>query len=205
MQQKTIIGVVIVVVLVIAGVAVWKVSMPNATKMPTATNTASSTSEVVATNSGWKVYQNNAEGLSFEYSSTLTIDKQDNDGYSMIHVIDPKSHAQYVSIMVVNDPSQPGTSDLFTGPYPKQTPTTSNGSMTVDQKTLNGLKGIEVYGTIQEGHSYSDEFIFKGTHLWEIYLDPVLEGRIDTYPEPGTPTPDKDTYEKILTSIKISS
>lgn len=194
MQRKIIFGIAIVVIVVV-GTFVVRESYTG-TPAPTA----------VVTNSGWKVYQDNANGLSFEYPPTLVADTQDNDGYSIVSVTDPKNHALYVSIVVVSDPSQPGIDDMFIGPYPKEIPPTSNASvMTVNQKTFNGLQGIEVYGYISEGHSYNDEFMYKNNRLWKVHLDPVLEGRITEYPELGTPTPDKDTYERILASIQISS
>lgn len=192
MQQKTIFATVVVIALVV-GIVVWKLHTSAPAPVP------------VAANSGWKVYQDNADGLSFEYPPALAVDKQVNNGYSMVHITDPQNHALYVSIMVVNDPSQPDTNEMFAGPYPKEIPATSNHSGTIDQKTLNGLQGIEVRGYVSEGHSYNDVFMYKDDHLWEVYLNPVLEGRITAYPEPGTPVPDKDTYEKILASIRISS
>ncbi|HFC10820.1 MAG TPA: hypothetical protein ENJ75_01330 [Candidatus Kaiserbacteria bacterium] len=195
MQQKTILGAIIVVVLIAGGFVVWKLQVDI---RGTATATA-------VTNSGWKLYQDSSSGLSFEYPQSFAVTKQDRTGSYSIYVTDPQTRALYLSVMVVNDPSQPGVSKMFTGPYPKKIPPTGNSStITIKQRTFNGLKGIEYYGYQSEGHSYSDAFMYKNNHLWEVSFDPVLEGRITYYPQPGIPLPDKDTYEKILASIKIS-
>ncbi len=194
MQRKAILGaIIIVVVLLAAGYVVWKLQTNSSTPAP-----------VVTSDSGWQVYKDNENGLSFDYPQAFAVDKQDNNGYSIIHVTDPETHAVYVSIMVVENPSQADTDEIFSGLYPKEIPPTSNSSTTtIEQRTLNGLRGVEAYGYKSEGHSYNDVFMYKNNHLWEVYLNPVLEGRITSYPEPGTPTPNKDTYEQILASIQI--
>ncbi len=202
MKRKTIFIAVIVIVLITGGFVIWKLNTANAPRAPVGGDRHGSATTVM--NARWHIYKDNASGLSFEYPPALAVDKQDNNGYSIIHVTDPKNHAVYVAIIIVSDPSQPDINKIFTGPYPKEIPPTSNDSMmTVDQKTLNGLQGVEVYGYTQEGSSYSDVFMYKSNHLWKIYLDPVLEGRVVKYPGFGMPTPNKDTYKQILASIEI--
>ena len=160
-------------------------------------------------NPGWRLYENKTYGISFEYPPSLAVTEDSSHGYFSVSAADPKTHAGYLSVQVPDNRAQ-AERDLagyLTGPYPKTVPARGiTSARTVVQRTLaNGLTGIEFYGYGGEGHSYDDTFVYAGmNHLWMVNLDPVLEGRISTYTEIGMTTPDKDTYERILASLRIT-
>jgi hypothetical protein len=150
----------------------------------------------------WKTYQNKELGFSFDYPPTFNVEENRNADGGSVSV-----RAGYVYIYIWLKPSAMSeVSQYFTGPYPKVIPATGNNSeQAVVERDLNGMRGVEYYGFGGEGTSFDDVFLYKNRYLWSISLDPVMEGRQTQEREPGAPVPNKAIYDRMISSIRISS
>ena len=198
MKKKTILIVLVLLAALACVFAIWKLH--------------TDTPAVATVNPGWKVYENKKFGFSVEYPPTFVANEKayPEDNALSIAIVDPNTGFQYVPISVWGRQSDiDAMNDYFVGPYPKEMPPAgNNSSRTVVERTLGGVKGVEYYGIGGEGRSYDDAFVYKDAYLYGVYLDPVIEGRITEYREPGTPLPTeayRDMYERILASIKINT
>jgi hypothetical protein len=127
------------------------------------------------------------------------------NNYLNVSVDAPKNGPRYLylSISDVNDSSD--ILDWFVGPYPRKG-SDGKSSWEIMPKTFNGYQGIEKYGPTSEGVDYNDSFLFKGkTYIYQIFLDPILEGRITAqdYPDENT-NEDPAIYSQIIESIRLS-
>ncbi len=175
----------------------------------------SRTSPATATlNPGWKRYEDKKLGFSVEYPPDFTVYQRaiPEDSYQEVAIDDPATQARYAYTTSYGRQSDlDQVQDFFTGPYPKQITVSGNSPQhTAVERTLNGMQGIEQYGRGAEGHGYDDTFMYlHDGRLWTIALDPVIEGHATQDDiEPGTPAPTeayRDTYQRILSSIRISS
>lgn len=191
--MKKLLPLLVPVILVLAGTGYYFLSKPVPVTDPTA----------------WKTYENKKFGFSIQYPPDFTLTERaiDEDMYLEVGISDPATRAAYISITVWGKQSNlDEANEFFVGPYPKEIPPAgNNSSITVVERTLNGLTGIERYGYGGEGTSFDDIFMYKNTYLWAVSLDGVMEGRITEEREPGAPVPEKAVYDRILSSIHISS
>jgi hypothetical protein len=172
----------ILAVLAISGCVWWYMHYPATLPQVTegqSTMPSSQTQQAQTTDAhdGMSKYINKDFGFSISYLTSMPPEViNQSSSYIFLRT------GSGISVAVWKNPD-PADSNLFVGPYPKTVRT--DGIQTVIEKTLNGLKGVEIYGQIAEGRNFNDEFLYKGKYEWAIYLNPIFEGRASAndYPD----------------------
>jgi hypothetical protein len=183
-------------------------------------------------NSNWKTYRNEKYGFELKYPKNFDINvkqsrpeeiKPGYEVYLTVSITDPKNQninnitgepvggVSYLKIDVWGENSF--TKDLFKGPFPKQFEANEvNGTQYIVERKINNIDGIEIFGSISEGHRYRDDFQFKkGGYVWILFLDPVSEGKITAeqwryagLEETDSKLRDQGTYDQILSTFKFT-
>jgi hypothetical protein len=190
-------GLIIILVAIVAGVAGWWYLEGNPAVSTSPATTGLSVLEA-NTHTDWQIYTNAEFGFSISHPKSVTpAIRQIGADYLEVSV-----SPIFITVWKKPDAS---SDDLFTGPYPR-TITSTISSRTVVQRTLNGLKGVELYGAGSEGHSYDDTFLYRDKYVWSVTLDPIIEGRItakDWYAEGPPPANDKAIYKQMRDSFRV--